>query len=604
VNEPGKLGLAILAGAVIVTGSLVSGQSAHGSSPAPRLNSVAAWQSAVGGVSSPGRGCFRASYPNLQWHATTCTTVAQPACAPATQTRRVKPATPNTVGNGYDYSAQVAGTIFQATGSFTNVSSTISEKGKVDGSGPQKANTFSLQLNTQTFSDPPACSGSADPSSCSGWQQFIYSTNSNQVFMQYWLLDYANTCPSGWVTYRSDCYTNSPSATNADSAVTAKGLASIKLEGSAFSGGNDDNDNVILIDGTTATVASNADSMLDLSKYWNTTEWGVFGDAGGGKANFASGSSLTAKTTLGASSASAPRCVVEGFTGETNNLNLAKSKTLGMQSSPTMTSKQTVAAASSKSCGKSSGAGLAGYSIIEAHRSVSAGSSEYSATAECPSGDLVVGGGGYQSLQTTQQSINSSWPSGYSSWIVTFNNTGSSDDTGTAIAYCVAASSVGDYSQVSNDVSVPPNSQVQSVATCPSGTVSLGGGWSNDEDVTGYGAAASTPYGTGAWRAILVAGSGTGAGGAVVICASPPAGWVQMFSPYVTNPASTATTVSTNCPSGTEVLGGGSFMKSTSSLVMIGLTDSLPSLTGWQTNENNNSSSSESVDAWAICANV
>jgi hypothetical protein len=127
VNEPGKLGLAILAGAVIVTGSLVSGQSAHGSSPAPRLNSVAAWQSAVGGVSSPGRGCFRASYPNLQWHATTCTTVAQPACAPATQTRRVKPATPNTVGNGYDYSAQVAGTIFQATGSFTNVSSTISE---------------------------------------------------------------------------------------------------------------------------------------------------------------------------------------------------------------------------------------------------------------------------------------------------------------------------------------------------------------------------------------------------------------------------------------------------------------------------------------------
>jgi hypothetical protein len=308
----------------------------------------------------------------------------------------------------------VTGTIFQATGSFTNVSSTISEKGKIDNSGSQLANTFTFQINTQTFADPPACSGSSDPSECPGWQQSVYETDNNAVYMQYWLLDYAATRPSGCATYSSDCYTNSPGARNADSAVTAKGLATVKMEGSAFSTGNGDNDNVIVVDGTTATRASNADSKLDLSKYWNTNEWDVFGDAGGGQADFASGSNLIAQTTLDSSNASAPSCVVEGFTGETSSLILAYTPALGTQSSQTMTSKQKSATASAKSCGKAAGTPLASYGIIEAEASVPAGSQGL-ATAQCPSGDVVVGGAGYQSLQTTKQSLNSSWPASDSS---------------------------------------------------------------------------------------------------------------------------------------------------------------------------------------------
>ena len=600
MNKLLKLMSALLTVGVVATGSLVGAVSAGAATPASP-SSVAAWQTAIGGLSSPGGGCYSASFPNLQWNAAPCTAVPQRAMEPATQTDRVQPATPDTVGNGYDYSAQVAGTIFQTTGSFANVSAKISEKGQFNDSGPQLANTFTLQLNTQFFSTS-TCSGSSNPSNCRGWQQFVYETDNNALYMQYWLIDYAATCPSGWATYGSDCYTNSPGATNAASAVTAKGLADVKLEGSAFTGGNDA---VTLVDGTTATQASNADTKLNLSKSWNTSEFGVFGDAGGGEANFSSGSNLEAQTTLGSSSAAAPTCVLEGFTGETNNLNLGKSPALGTQSSPTISSKQQFASAATQTCATAAGSGLTGYGIIEADASVPAGGQGL-AKAQCPNGDVVVGGGGYQSLQTTQQSLNSSWPTSSSSWSVYFNNTGTTADTGVAIAYCAAASSVGDYSQaIGSAVTIPTSSTVQSIVTCPAGTVSLGGGFFNDATADTYGATDSAPYGTNGWRAYLAAGpNGSTTGEADAICASQPAGWVQRNSPYATDAAHSAKTVSTSCPSGTEVLGGGSFNSSTSPLVLIGLTDSFSSLTGWQTAENNNLTSSESVDAWGICANV
>ena len=80
------------------------------------------------------------------------------------------------------------------------------------GSGSQVANAFSLQLNSQFFAGSPACSKSGDPSGCQAWQQFVYTYEIQQpgyIFMQYWLINYDATCPSGWFTFSSDCYTNS-----------------------------------------------------------------------------------------------------------------------------------------------------------------------------------------------------------------------------------------------------------------------------------------------------------------------------------------------------------------------------------------------------------
>jgi hypothetical protein len=256
------------------------------------------------------------------------------------------------VGDGNDYSAVVAGLITGATGSFANVSPGITEKGQFNGSGPKHANTFSLQLNTQFFTGSPTCSGSSKPSKCQGWQQFVYDTRSNTVFMQYWLINYDATCPSHWFSFHSDCFTNSPASTFAGSAVTAAELATTKLSGSANLGGTD---TVELSNGSQVSSVDNPDSVLDLAQSWNTTEFGVFGDAGGGQAKFGKKTTLEAQTTISSNSLAAPECESEGFTGETNNLKLTGTPALGTVATPTMGSEQTNRSTTNPSCATASG---------------------------------------------------------------------------------------------------------------------------------------------------------------------------------------------------------------------------------------------------------
>jgi hypothetical protein len=313
------------------------------SAGASTVMTKAQWQAAIAQVAAPGSGCYNAAYPKLQWDPVTCVTA------------RDWPLAPSKVGNGDDYSAQVSGTISKATGTFKDVSSGITEKGQIGGTGSKITNAFSLQLNTEFFSGSPTCSGSSDPSDCLAWQQFVYGydycgTDDSCIFMQYWLIDYDATCPSGWYTYSgsgfTDCYTNSAAATV--STVTAADLASISFYGSAAKGGKD---KVSLSIGSgTATLVTGPDSKVDLAPNWNTTEWGVFGDAGGGEAYFGTDDTLQAQTALKGTSSAAPKCLKEGFTGETNNLKLASTPALGSESSPTMASRQTDGSAGTASC--------------------------------------------------------------------------------------------------------------------------------------------------------------------------------------------------------------------------------------------------------------
>jgi hypothetical protein len=247
----------------------------------------------------------------------------------------------------------VTGTISEATGTFDDVSSNITEKGQIGGEGPQVKNALTLQLNSEFFSTP-VCSKSGNPSQCLGWQQFVYayhySGSTNMVFMQYWLLDYDKTCPSGWNSFaagsHTDCYTNSNASPYG--ALPAKDLGTIKLVAQASTGGNDQ---VTLSNSSgQASSASGIDTKLRLAAVWNTTEWGVFGDAGGAQANFGANTTLEALTTLTATSSSAPSCVSEGFTGETNNLKLTHTPALGAESYPTMGSEQTNATAKKAKC--------------------------------------------------------------------------------------------------------------------------------------------------------------------------------------------------------------------------------------------------------------
>jgi hypothetical protein len=330
--------VAVAAPVIIAAAGINAGSATAATRSAPLT--MLQWQAEIGQVPAAGSGCFHASFPLLTWQAAQCSTAPAPPLAPSGN------GAPETVGNGHDYSAVVSGTISKATGTFTNVSSKITEKGKIDNSGAEKANEFSLQLNTQFFSGSPACAGASNPSNCLAWQQFVYTTSPNIVFMQYWLIDYNNACPSGWFTYSSDCYTNSAETKLSGTALTAKSLATLSLTGSAKAG----TDEVELINGGKATLATGKDNKIDLAAHWNTTEWDLFGDAGGGEAFFGKNTTIEAVTTITATSSAAPSCVVNGFTAETNNLSLAATPALGSATSPTIGTKQTNGTTGTASC--------------------------------------------------------------------------------------------------------------------------------------------------------------------------------------------------------------------------------------------------------------
>jgi hypothetical protein len=342
-----KQGFGILALTALAAASIGAGPA---SAATHRVaGTKAAWQATIARVPQPGNGCYRAAYPSLKWQATKCVTAPRIPFAPALPRGSASHPGPAKVGDGHDYSAEVTGLISKAVGTFTDVSSNITEKGKLGNEGSKVANGFSLQLNTQFISGSPACDGASDPSNCLAWQQFIYAYEGCSVsciFMQYWLINYDATCPSGWTAYSTDCYTNSNAAEVGT--VTAKDLATTVLTASAKSGAKD---SVSLAVGAgTATTVSGKDSKIDLAKFWNTTEWGVFGDGGGGEAYFSADATLEAQTALTATSTSAPTCVSEGFTGETNNLNLTTTPALGSEPSPTMASRQTDGTTGTPSC--------------------------------------------------------------------------------------------------------------------------------------------------------------------------------------------------------------------------------------------------------------
>ena len=287
----------------------------------------------------PHAGCFAASYPEVQWHATQCKAAPHLRYAPTTRS------SPETVGNGTDYSAVVSGSISSATGSFPSVSAGSTEYQVVNGN--QVANDFSLQLNTAPFTSP-MCSGPGIGSGCKGWQQFVYATSVNEIFIQDWLLGYDTTCPADWTQYQSDCYRNTAASPwNGPAALTVADLASVQLTGIANAG---DNDTVIMTATSGFATAESSSDTLGLANNWNTAEFDVFGNANSSEAVFSPGTSISTSTAINDGSATAPTCAMEGFTGETNNLNMAPTAAIGTQAFPTTVSDQTYSAQPTPSC--------------------------------------------------------------------------------------------------------------------------------------------------------------------------------------------------------------------------------------------------------------
>lgn len=268
------------------------------------------WRAMIAGTATPGAGCFTAAYPSAVWKAVACTTAPTRPYIPAHGIRHP------TVGNGNDYAAVVSGLMSSAVGSFPTVTGVKSETGY--GGQP---NTYSLQLNSG-FMTTAACNGH---SGCLSWEQFVYSSSSDAAFMQYWLINYGNSCSGGWNSYQGSCYKNSRAVGVPLQVITQ--LHNLKLSGKAVRSGID---TLVLTTANNAYSTTGNDSVVDLATAWDASEFNVVGDGGGSSAKFNKGSSVTVQIALTHGSSSAPTCEPnDGTTGETNNLNLKGCTTSG-----------------------------------------------------------------------------------------------------------------------------------------------------------------------------------------------------------------------------------------------------------------------------------
>jgi hypothetical protein len=290
------------------------------------LQTSADWHRAMTKTPLPSDGCFEVSYPNTTWQSRACGPARNVPFPPGPRQRGIssvpagsgaqlnaESASPQSVGNGNDLIATLTNTT-SATGDFLSANNVTSETDSTTG----HADSYSLQINTNTFTSA-ACAGH---SSCIGWQQYIFETNTSGawVYMQYWMIRYNATCPSGWNTYspiagETDCWKNS--STTSVTQQTAATLIQLKLSGSA---GTQDVSTVFT--GNNTLSATGAGSVLSLAGNWSQSEFNVVGDGNGGQAIFNANATMVVSLNVNNGGTSAPTCSGGGTTGETNSLSL------------------------------------------------------------------------------------------------------------------------------------------------------------------------------------------------------------------------------------------------------------------------------------------
>jgi len=320
------LSLAAIAG---LPGAATFASAAHGATAAEESRLRENWRLTISHTATPGEGCFAASYPSTKWRQVVCK--AAPARPFGIAALPRHGAHGRTVGNGNDYAAVTSTLTTSAVGSFPTVTGVTKE------SDDGEANDYTLQLNSG-FMNTAGCNGSTT-GQCQTWEQFVYSSGEEAAFMQYWLINYGNKCPSGggWSSYEGSCYKNSAAVTVPTIAITS--LSGEKISATAASGGND---TLVFTSGTKAYSTSGKDSVVYLATAWDQSEFNIVGDGGGSEAKFnTSGVSITVKIALTDGSTSAPTCEGDdGTTGETNNLTLGSCTASG-GSTPSVSFKET-----------------------------------------------------------------------------------------------------------------------------------------------------------------------------------------------------------------------------------------------------------------------
>jgi hypothetical protein len=215
------------------------------------------------------------------------------------------------------------------------------------------------------------------------------------------------------------------------------------------------------------------------------------------------------------------------------------------------------------------------------------------ATATCPTGTTVIGGG-YWLRSPVGMTIDSSRPapSGQGWQVHGFNPTGSNFD----FDVDVVCGSVRDRQVVSASATAQPGQPGIAVVLCPSGKISVGGGWSAlglvvDTSLPGAGQ-------SNGWH--IRAGNNTGETRAVTafaVCATAPSR-ARADSSGTVQPSSRLED-GVDCPAGKVSTGGGFVFEPTSGVSLYISTKS--SGQGWDVRADNRAGAVRTVNAFAVC---
>jgi von Willebrand factor type D domain len=318
-----------------------------------------AWHKSLVALPHPKPGCYKASFPRVEWIPVTCGTPPRHPALPAHGMAR-----PFVVGGGgaNDFSSHPTGTISGVDGTFTSVSAGITESGPIANSGPAVSNAYTLQINTDNFSST-ACAGSPNPN-CKGWEQFVYENNdvTHGGYIQYWLIKYNATCPSiAWTqfsfTTTSDIYCYQSTGTSSLMAGhPVSDLSTMTMSASVTAA----SDQLVITAGGDSAMVMGLNAV-NVAAGWTDAEFNVFGDGGndtgGGQAGFGANSTIGVKNTVHNGTRNAPGCSLESFTGETNNLTLVGMAPIATMTSPDIEFTESNVPGSVASCATAGGIG-------------------------------------------------------------------------------------------------------------------------------------------------------------------------------------------------------------------------------------------------------
>jgi hypothetical protein len=139
----------------------------------------------------------------------------------------------------------------------------------------------------------------------------------------------------------------------------------------------------------------------------------------------------------------------------------------------------------------------AGYSVVTAQVTNPA-ASQTTATATCPSGAKVLGGGGYSSSLSISVNLNTTIPGSPTSWRADQNN--ATGNTVTVKAYAICGKNVTGWKLVTGaSTTNPASSETLSTVGCPGGRSVLGGGAYSDSSNTAINVNTTYPQSSTTW---------------------------------------------------------------------------------------------------------